>query len=153
MSINVDFINGYLEAMRCLNMGPNHGCYFSIVLLEHRGNLSNTLKQHFGTLVDSKGKHYDGDLWHINPVQITVEKFTQIISEWFFKLSYAPTIHKENNIWGIRGFIDALAPVKLDSCYLYEIHISPPISYATRWCDLVIIYQNEHYLIHFDFDS
>jgi hypothetical protein len=55
MVINVDGVNGYLETMRCLY----HGCYFSLELLEHRGNFSNILRQHFQALVDSKGKYQD----------------------------------------------------------------------------------------------
>lgn len=43
MPINLDFVNGNLEAMRCLNTGLNHGCYFFMQLLVYKGNCNNTL--------------------------------------------------------------------------------------------------------------
>lgn len=46
MPINLDFVNGYLEAMCCLNTGLNYGCYFFMQLLVYKGNFSNTLKHY-----------------------------------------------------------------------------------------------------------
>lgn len=153
MTINLAYVNSYLDAMRCLNMGPNHGVNFSIQLLKKKDKLNDTLAQHFESLVDSMGKHYEAALWHIKPEQITKEKFTQIITHWFFQLYYSPTPHKENTALGVNGFLDALLPVMLNQCYLYEINTSPPIWYATQWCDLLIIYQHEYYLLQFASDD
>lgn len=46
-----------------------------------------------------------------------------------------------------------LLPIKLNQCYLYEIETTPPIWYAIRWCDLVIAFQNDYYLLHLDLDD
>lgn len=33
--VNLDYINGYLKAMACLNAGPNHFCNFTVKLFDH----------------------------------------------------------------------------------------------------------------------
>ncbi|WP_392558838.1 hypothetical protein [Orbus mooreae] len=151
--INLNGINGYLEAIRCLNAGPNHGCDYAIKLLDYKGNYTDTLAHHFQSIADGQGKCFDAQLWHIKPKQITVDEFIQQIDTWFFQQYYSPTLHKENGNCGITGFIDMLLPIKLSQCQLYEIETVPPIWYATRWCDLLCVYQNDYYLLHFDLDD
>ena len=151
--INLDYINGYLNAMCCLNAGLNHYCDYSMKLLNNKGNFTDTLAHHFQSITDGQGQCFDAKLWHINPKPLTVDEFIQQIDTWFFQQYYSPTVHKENGNWGIAGFIDMLLPIKLNQCYLYEIETKPPIWYATRWCDLVIAYQNDYYLLHLDLDD
>lgn len=151
--LNLDCINGYLTAMRCLNAGPNHYCDYSMNLLDNKGNFTDTLAHHFQSITDGKGQCFDAKLWQINPKPITVDEFIQQIDKWFFKQNYSPTLHKENNNWGVSSFIDILSPLELNKCYLYEIETTPPMWYATQWCDLLLVYQNDHYLLHFDLDD
>lgn len=153
MPINLDFVNGYLEAMRCLNTGLNHGCYFFMQLLVYKGNFSNTLKHYYESIKDAKGKYYKADFWHIVTKQITVENFTQKLTESFFQLSYSAKVNNLNCSAAIDGFIHVLHPIELQKCYLYMIETTPPIWYAIQWYDLVIVYQNEHCLLHLELDD
>ena len=151
--LNLDCINGYLTAMCCLNAGPNHYCDYSMNLLDNKGNFTDTLAHHFQPITNGQGQCFDAKLWQINPKPITVDEFIQQIDKWFFKQNYSPTLHKENNNRGVSGFIDILSPLELNKCYLYEIETTPPMWYATQWCDLLLVYQNDHYLLHFDLDD
>lgn len=151
--VNLDYINGYLKVMVCLNAGPNHYCNFTVKLFDHKDHFMDTLAHYFQSIAERHGKIFDAHLWHIKPKQIAVDEFIQQIDTWFFQQYYSPTVHKENGNWGIAGFIDMLLPIKLNQCYLYEIETKPPIWYATCWCDLVIAYQNDYYLLHLDLDD
>lgn len=151
--LNLDCINGYLTAMCCLNAGPNHYCDYSMNLLDNKGNFTDTLAHHFQPITNGQGQCFDAKLWQINPKPITVDEFIQQIDKWFFKQNYSPTLHQENKNRGVSGFIDTLLPIVLSQCYLYEIETTPPIWYATQWCDLLLVYQNDHYLLHFDLDD
>lgn len=151
--MNIDYINGYLDAMRDLNLGPNHCCDYAIKLLDNKGNFKDTLDHHFQSIPDGHGKYFDAALWHIKPKQIIVDEFIQQINKWFFKQHYSPTTHKENGNSATMGFIDILHPIVLTECYLYEIETIPPLWYAIFWCDLLLIYQNDYYLLHFDFSD
>lgn len=151
--LNLDHINGYLNAMRCLNAGPNHNCDYAMNLLDNKGNITDTLAHYFQSMANGQGECFDAMLWQIKPKQITVDKFIQQIDKWFFKQSYSPILHKENGTATVCGFIDILFPIVLSKCYLYEIETTPPMWYATAWCDLLLIHQNDYYLLHFDLDD
>lgn len=151
--INLEMINGYLNAMSRLNTGPNHGCDYQIESLDNKGNFSDTLAHYFQSFTDGKGQCFDAKLWHIKPKQITAAECIQQIDKWFFKQYFSPTAHSENGNLGVLGFIDMLLPIKLNECYLYEIETIPPICYATCWCDLLLVYQNDYYLLHFSLDD
>lgn len=151
--VNLDYINGYLKAMACLNAEPNHYCDYTVKLLDHKGHFTDTLAHHFQSIADEHGKFFDAQLWHIKPKQITVDEFIQQINKWFFKQSYSPTLHRENGMRGVSGFIDILSHLELNKCYLYEIETMPPMWYAIQWCDLLLVYQNNYYLIYFCLDD
>lgn len=151
--INLDYINGYLNAMCCLNAGLNHYCDYSMKLLNNKGNFTDTLAHHFQSIADGHGKFFDAQLWHIKPKPLTVDEFIQQINKWFFKQSYSPTLHRENEMRGVSGFIDILSPLELNKCYLYEIETMPPMWYAIQWCDLLLVYQNNYYLLYFCLDD
>ncbi|WP_392551313.1 hypothetical protein RHO14_07415 [Orbus wheelerorum] len=153
MTINLDCINGYLDAMRCLNVGPNHCCNYMITLLDNKGDFTQTLAHYFQSIPNGQGKYFDAALWHISPKQITVDEFIHQIDKWFFNQNYSPTVHQENGNSATLGFLDTLSPIALTKCYLYEIKTIPPIWYATRWSDLLLAHHENYYLLHFDLDD
>ena len=125
--INLDYINGYLNAMCCLNAGLNHYCDYSMKLLNNKGNFTDTLAHHFQSITDGQGQFFDAKLWHINPKPLTVDDFIQQIDKWFFKQSYSPTLHKENGMREFQVLSIYCSPLELNKCYLYEIETMPPM--------------------------
>ena len=151
--INLDYINGYLNATCCLNAGPNHYCDYTVKLHDHKGHFTDTLVHHFQSITDGQGQFFDAKLWHINSKPLKVDEFIQLIDTLFFKQRYSPTLHKENGMRGVSGFIDILSSLELNKYYLYEIETMPPRWYATQWCDLLLVYQNNYYLLYFCLDN
>lgn len=86
-------------------------------------------------------------------LQITVENFTQTLTESFFQLSYSAKVNNLNCSAAIDGFIHALHPIELQKCYLYMIETTPPIWNTLQWYNLVIVYQNKHNLLHLELDD
>jgi hypothetical protein len=155
MSINVDYLNGYLDAMSSLNTGTNHGCDYSIQALDAEGSWMNALEKHYAAIADGKGQRYHHSLWHINAEQIRADAFSQVIADWFLHQPYSPHPHPENSTGCVDDFIDCLAPIRSINSYLYRVTITPPMAvwYDIVWQDLLLIYQDQRYLLHFGFSD
>lgn len=91
---DLSYINGFLQAMSLVNVGTNHGCWYSMEPVERSGSLEESLHAHFAELFKQiELRHGTQD------VRIAIEalkdwkgSLMEVTHRWFFETECSPSL-------------------------------------------------------------
>lgn len=163
---SLSYLQGFLHAVACMNVGCNHACYYEVYTIPEAGDALQTFDAYFGPEINRKAEASLGtykleelhqreqDLYHsLKRIEITEIEDPQnylekLLAKWFIQQEYSPiskhTDTKNNLLSLATEFVDCIKKYSTyTSMHKFEFDDSMIES------DFVLLHlQNEYLVIH-----
>lgn len=94
---DLQYLNGFLQAMALVNVGTNHGCWYLIEPVERLETFEKSLDSHFASFFEWLSKRYPHSQQKLQ-VELLPEwktPVTQVVHHWFFESDCSPSLHED----------------------------------------------------------
>jgi hypothetical protein len=96
-STDLNYLNGFLQAMALVNVGTNHGCWYLIEPVERKKTLDESLQAHFAEFYVWLESRY-GTKGHTVQVQALRDwkvAVSEVAHRWFFEMECSPKLKED----------------------------------------------------------
>jgi hypothetical protein len=161
---NLSYLQGFLHALACQNVGINHSCFYEIYKIPDAGSAHASFDAYFGSELNERANETLGswkleelhqseqDIYHnIKRVQITsVEApdifLTGFFQKWFFEQEYSPVSNIDDcNLQGVSAeFVECIKMVgDIEGVYKVEFDQS-----HVQYDAVLILIESSYLFIH-----
>lgn len=108
---DIQYLNGFLQAMALVNVGTNHGCWYLIEPVERLETFEKSLDAHFARFFEWLSKRYPHAEQKIQARLLPEWKapVTQAVHHWFFESEFSPSFKAAYQPKFVTGdFVDRL---------------------------------------------
>ena len=146
---DLDYLNGFLQAMALVNVGTNHGCWYLIEPIDRKATLEESLDFYFADFLTSLSIRYGPAERRIQGVLLPEwsASVVEAAHRWFFESACSPKLHEAYQAKIVTtDFVDRLGKALMGNISAWSIEGG---SNDNEWTDVLLEDQDGYYLLRF----
>lgn len=146
---DLNYLNGFLQAMALVNVGTNHGCWYLVECVERKTSLEESLQSHlaefFAWLTARYGtSNHSLTLEALRDWKAAVQHASE---RWFFNMGCSPKLKEDYQpTYVVRDFMDKLESSLVGGVSAWSVEGA---SADIEWTDLLLEDEDGYYLLRF----